>query len=138
MKAFGIAFTLWIGTIMVSSGFLLLLGIFMVEGMAVAASFIGCFIALLVTCPLLVPATLLVKLSCKIPYSGIVQICWLGFTLILMNYLFLALLSYFFSGDWSGLDVFFYISTCALVFILFLKRTALQSFFSQQTTNKES
>jgi hypothetical protein len=135
MKAFGLAFTIWGGTIATCCSLIAFFGIFTFDGMAIMLGVIGFIMSLLVTSPLLLGAALLIQLAAKIPYNNTIRIYWLGFTLILLDYLFFQLLN-FIMPDWDILNVFFFPSTIGLVFMLAFRRTAIKNFFTQQTTNK--
>jgi hypothetical protein len=139
MKAFGLAFTLWGGTIMLCCTFLFLEGIFTMNFLFVGASIIGFFAAIFISSPLLLPTTLLIKLASRIPYGATVRLYWLSFTLLLQNYLFFMLLDFADNFSIAGGEYYslYFISAVALVFMLIFRRTAIKIFFSQ-TTNKES
>jgi hypothetical protein len=138
MKAFGLAFTIWGGTILLNCGFFIVSGIFTLDVLLIGGGVIGFFVALFVTCPLLIPATLLINLTRKIPYHERVLVFWLGFALIALNYLFWEVFTWFdfFIIDRDFQYPVFFISSAGIVLMLIFKRTALKEFFSQQTTNK--
>ena len=136
MRAFGIAFILWGGSILLCCGLLVFSGLFISRSFyTVIMGFIGFFAALFITSPLLLPATWLIKLASKIPYNETVRICWLGFSLILLNYLFFRVLDLYIFISW-GIDSFFPFSAIAVVVMLIFKRKTLKEFFSQQTTKE--
>jgi hypothetical protein len=138
MKAFGLAFTLWGGTIFLCCGLLFLAGVFTLSGIAIGA-FVVFFVALFITCPLLITTTMLIQWALKIPYGATVRLYWLGFMLLIQNYLYFELLAFarIFGFARHGFVLLYFISAPGIVFMLVFKRTALKNFFSQ-TTNKES
>ena len=138
MRSFGLAFTLWGGTILLCCGCIFLYGVITMDGLAVAAGIFGFFVAVFATCPLLVPTTLLIELAAKIPYNETVRLYWLGFTLVLQNYLFFQFLYLvnIFPGDEFS-NTFFFISVAGMIIMLFVRKNAFKNFFSQQTTNKK-
>jgi hypothetical protein len=139
MRPFGLAFTLWGGSILLCCGMVAVFGIFTFNGQFFAAAIIGFFVALFISFPLLMPTTLLIRVACKIPYSNTVRLYWLGFTLLLQNYLYFKLLSLADVFDLAFIfDFFILMSTIAMVFMIFFRRTTIKDFFSQQTTNKTS
>lgn len=140
MKTFGLAIRLWAGTILINAGSAAFIGLFTLSGYGVVFAIIGFFVAAFCTWPLLFPTDLLIRISCKIPYSPGVKLLWLGSMLIFLNYIFFRLLEWISVWIFRGeLGVFFYTSTFALIIMLFASRSLIRNFYSQQTTsNKES
>ena len=138
MKAFDIAYTLWGGTVVLSCGFFM--AMFALYPYFLVFVFIGFIIAVIVTCPLLIPATIIINLIRKIESSVLTRIICLGFSLVALNYLFFELLARFIFLDIGRTDLmaFCLMSSICLVFMMIFKRTDLKTFFSQQrTTNQQ-
>jgi hypothetical protein len=139
MRPAGIAFQLWSGTIIINCVVLVVFGMFSLNVGLIFMSILGFFLALFVSCPLLVPATFLVKWSCKLPYSHVVKIWWLGFMLVFLNFIFFYLLSQVAPWPFGDLmEIFFGSSTAALIIMLYYLRKIIMELYSEQTTNKIS
>jgi hypothetical protein len=139
MKSFGIAFRLWMGTLLINAGVMAVFAVFSFNGFLFVLALIAFILGIFISTPLLISAVGLVRLSCKLPYSAGAKIWWLAFMLLLQNFVYLYMLgrvdSLFFELL-SAADLF-YPTGFALVIMLFASRTILKNYYLQQTSNKQ-
>lgn len=139
MKPISIALRLWFGTIMIIAGVTGVFALFSLDVFGIFAAIIVLVVGMFFTWPLLITAACLVRISGQIPYGASARTCWLGFLLLLQNFVFLHILGrielLLFNVP-MALAVFF-ISGFALIIMLFATRTILRNYYSQQTTSNQ-
>jgi hypothetical protein len=139
MSASGIAFKLWLGTLVIMAGILFVFGVFTLNGFVVFAGILVLIVGLVVSFPLLLSAVGLVKVSSQLPYSATARLWWLGLMLLLQNlgYLyFLGSVDFFLFGLKVS-EFIFYTTGFALVIMLCFSRSSIKKYYSQQTTSNQ-
>lgn len=135
MKLFLITLRLWLGTIFLASILLFLWGILKLDVHVIFAAFVAMIASIFISLPLLLSTSLLIRLSCQLPYSVPGRISWLGFAIALQNlgYAQLVTGSLFDKPVW-GIEFvnFFSLPTICLLIVIFFTRGSLRKLYLQQ------
>lgn len=136
MKLFLITLRLWLGTIFLASVLLFLWGILKLDVHVIFAAFVVMIASIFISLPLLLSTSLLIRLSCQLPYSVPGRISWLGFAIALQNLGYAQLVTggLFDKPVW-GIEFvnFFSLPTICLLIVIFFTRGSLRKLYLQQT-----
>lgn len=139
MAAFTIAIRLWLGTLIIMTGILFVIGVFTLNGAVVFGGIVMFVIGLILSLPLWLSSVALVIASGRLPYSTTARLWWLGAMLLLQNlaYLYFFGAMKFFFLDLYSFQFIFYLTGIALIIMLLGSRNSIKRYYSEQITSNQ-